>query len=63
MLFAVEQNVAIKDVAIAAIARLPETVAEHDDFVSAGTIFFRQETCDRVVVGHQTAGKKFSVTE
>src|SRR5215217_9609347 len=43
VLLAVEQNRAIEDVAIAAVATLPEAVAEHDDFVRPRPVFFIQK--------------------
>src|SRR6185369_15991165 len=44
MLLAIQQDLAIENVSIAAIATLPESIAEHDCFASAGSIFIRRKT-------------------
>src|SRR5688572_28510093 len=43
MLFAVEQDRAIENIAVAAVTALPKRVTEHDHFVCVWSILFRQK--------------------
>src|SRR5690349_16117477 len=43
-LLAVQQNLAVDDLSIAAITRLPQAVTEQRDLVAAGAIFLRQKS-------------------
>src|SRR6185436_7083372 len=44
VLFSIQKNLAIDDIAVPAVTTLPEAIAKHRDFVSAGTILLGKKT-------------------